>query len=151
MHVFDTTKPPYSKQIERAGVTTKLPIKKSIQGQHGRWTITDANLSPDNERYIATVIFLTRLTGIRLIYSSIVGLSDCQLFLFPTLLLPRPRLHTWLPSRTTRHSRFPSSSVTISHSASVYGVVDFPQMVTKLWLVEVNIFLVSNCEIRFLL
>lgn len=33
------------------GLQTTLRVKKSVQGHPGRWTITDANLSPDNERY----------------------------------------------------------------------------------------------------
>ncbi|KAK2461516.1 hypothetical protein APHAL10511_005979 [Amanita phalloides] len=56
LHVFDTIKPPYSRPVDRAGVNTRMPIKKSIQGHHGRWTITDANLSPDNERLIYSSI-----------------------------------------------------------------------------------------------
>ncbi|KAF8628249.1 hypothetical protein AX15_004024 [Amanita polypyramis BW_CC] len=56
LHIFDTTKPPDLQLTERPGVVTKMPIKKSIQGQHGRWTITDANLSPDNERLIYSSI-----------------------------------------------------------------------------------------------
>jgi WD repeat-containing protein 23 len=32
-------------------LVTRMPIRKFIHGQPGRWTITDANLSPDNERY----------------------------------------------------------------------------------------------------
>lgn len=32
------------------GLITRMPVRKVIQGNPGRWTITDANLSPDNER-----------------------------------------------------------------------------------------------------
>ncbi|KAG6873840.1 hypothetical protein C0995_010452 [Termitomyces sp. Mi166 len=57
LHVFDTTKPPISQNqrgIARLqaypGLRTNMKVRKSIQGVAGRWTITDANLSPDNER-----------------------------------------------------------------------------------------------------
>ncbi|KAG6868495.1 hypothetical protein C0993_002033 [Termitomyces sp. T159_Od127] len=33
------------------GLQTNMKVRKSIQGHPGRWTITDANLSPDNERF----------------------------------------------------------------------------------------------------
>ncbi|KAF9486361.1 WD40 repeat-like protein [Pholiota conissans] len=37
-------------------LTTQMPLRKVIQGYPGRWTITDANLSPDNERLIYSSI-----------------------------------------------------------------------------------------------
>ena len=33
-------------------LTTSMPLRKVIQGHPGTWTITDANLSPDNERSV---------------------------------------------------------------------------------------------------
>lgn len=56
LHIFDTTQPPHSRLMDSSGISTTMPIKKSIQGRHGRWTITDANLSPDNERLIYSSI-----------------------------------------------------------------------------------------------
>ncbi|KAG6830886.1 hypothetical protein H0H92_014037, partial [Tricholoma furcatifolium] len=57
LHVFDTTKPPipYGPRGESSlrgdsSLKTTMMIRKAIQGRHGQWTITDANLSPDNER-----------------------------------------------------------------------------------------------------
>jgi WD repeat-containing protein 23 len=29
-----------------------MKVTRTIQGRAGRWTITDANLSPDNERFV---------------------------------------------------------------------------------------------------
>lgn len=39
----------------RDGLATSLPLRKEIVGQAGNWTITDANLSPDNSRYVAVL------------------------------------------------------------------------------------------------
>ncbi|KAF9055900.1 WD40-repeat-containing domain protein [Panaeolus papilionaceus] len=39
-----------------ASLITRMPVRKVIQGHPGRWTITDANLSPDNERMIYSSI-----------------------------------------------------------------------------------------------
>lgn len=56
---------------------TTLNIIKVIQGVSGGWTITDAHLSPDNERSLSllTVIRNTRL----LIYIQDHLLHDCEL------------------------------------------------------------------------
>lgn len=35
-------------------LSTRMPVRKVIQGHPGRWTVTDANLSPDNERQVHT-------------------------------------------------------------------------------------------------
>ena len=63
LHIYDMTAP-FSKptraqrQTERSprrseyGEPTTLNIIKVIQGVSGGWTITDAHLSPDNERFI---------------------------------------------------------------------------------------------------
>ena len=61
LHIFDMTKPPrpYSSVTGMYGLKTSMPLRKHIQGAHGGWTITDANLSPDNSRYSA-FIFLVR-------------------------------------------------------------------------------------------
>ncbi|PFH52343.1 hypothetical protein AMATHDRAFT_140392 [Amanita thiersii Skay4041] len=58
LHVFDTTSPLDSTLSRRvdAGLNSRMLIRKSVQGRHGRWTITDANLSPDNERMIYSSI-----------------------------------------------------------------------------------------------
>lgn len=32
-----------------------MKVSRTIQGRAGRWTITDANLSPDNERSVHTL------------------------------------------------------------------------------------------------
>lgn len=69
LHIYDTTKPLAShaqynaatrqssyRGAGRDSVQTRMPIKQSIQGQYGNWTITDANLSPDNERMIYSTI-----------------------------------------------------------------------------------------------
>ncbi|KAF9469759.1 WD40-repeat-containing domain protein [Collybia nuda] len=65
LHVFDTTAPPVNHRhgLRRAAVhpsdvnlQTNMKVMKTIQGHPGRWTITDANLSPDNERMIYSSI-----------------------------------------------------------------------------------------------
>ncbi|KAH9486363.1 LEC14B-like protein [Psilocybe cubensis] len=60
LHIFDMRAPPLthstpgpsSRSMSDSGLTTRMPLRKVIQGHPGRWTITDANLSPDNERCI---------------------------------------------------------------------------------------------------
>lgn len=59
LHVFDTTAPP-APNVHRGprranhhpdlSLQTNMKVIKTIQGHPGRWTITDANLSSDNER-----------------------------------------------------------------------------------------------------
>ncbi|KAF4573324.1 hypothetical protein EYR40_003596 [Pleurotus pulmonarius] len=72
LHVFDTTAMPSNVgsrgvPIPSAdpGLQTTLRVKKSVQGHPGRWTITDANLSPDNERLIyasiAPTVYMTNI------------------------------------------------------------------------------------------
>ncbi|KAF5385331.1 hypothetical protein D9615_001190 [Tricholomella constricta] len=61
LHVFDTTAPPTqrrgaSRLHSDPSLQTTMKVRKSIQGNSGRWTITDANLSPDNERMIYSSI-----------------------------------------------------------------------------------------------
>lgn len=64
LHLFDTTQPPLPDRIQSRrgnvgaghqdpylGLETTMTVKKRIQASPGRWTITDANLSPNNERY----------------------------------------------------------------------------------------------------
>lgn len=66
LHIYDTTAPP-QKLGAQTGPThdpylqTTMSVKQRIQGEHGRWTITDANLSPDNDRYAILLLFVTRL------------------------------------------------------------------------------------------
>ena len=57
LHIYDTTAPPapHSRHSYRglpsdSGLKTNMKVMKTIQGHPGRWTITDANLSPDNQR-----------------------------------------------------------------------------------------------------
>lgn len=57
LHVFDMTAPPVPngrhgvhRPPSDASLHTNMKVMKTIQGHPGRWTITDANLSPDNER-----------------------------------------------------------------------------------------------------
>jgi WD repeat-containing protein 23 len=76
LHIFDMTKPPqpfsqvssnpsqrpqgmYSarRSMVRDGLATSLPLRKEIVGQAGNWTITDANLSPDNTRCVFPSFF----------------------------------------------------------------------------------------------
>ncbi|KAF8899131.1 WD40-repeat-containing domain protein [Infundibulicybe gibba] len=64
LHIYDTTAPPAttisngSRGASRreTNLQTKLQVKKTVYGHPGRWTITDANLSPDNERMIYSSI-----------------------------------------------------------------------------------------------
>ncbi|KAF8079014.1 WD40-repeat-containing domain protein [Lyophyllum atratum] len=63
LHVFDTTVPPLphdgrgaARLYSDASLQTNMKVRRSIQGNPGRWTITDANLSPDNERMIYSSI-----------------------------------------------------------------------------------------------
>ncbi|KAL0570845.1 hypothetical protein V5O48_011117 [Marasmius crinis-equi] len=57
LHLFDTTAPPEPLQpspsrrgyLTDASLQTTMKVNRTLQGQHGRWTITDANLSPDNQ------------------------------------------------------------------------------------------------------
>ena len=57
LHIFDMRAPLQENTIDSSRrfltdgeLVTRIPVRKVIQGQPGRWTITDANLSPDNER-----------------------------------------------------------------------------------------------------
>ncbi|EAU92285.2 WD-repeat-containing protein [Coprinopsis cinerea okayama7 len=62
LHIFDMTKPPQKfGHIGSRGNSLKstMPLRKEIRGQEGRWTITDANLSPDNSRIIYSSIHPT--------------------------------------------------------------------------------------------
>ena len=54
LHIFDMRKPPVADRNvpRRDGLLTRLPVRKIVQGHHGNWTITDADLSPNNERYV---------------------------------------------------------------------------------------------------
>lgn len=50
----------FSRRLLNDGdLVTRLPVRKVIQGRPGRWTITDANLSPDNERYLRGISNMT--------------------------------------------------------------------------------------------
>ncbi|KAK1229780.1 hypothetical protein PQX77_001690 [Marasmius sp. AFHP31] len=57
LHIFDTTAQPVPIQptgglrgyYSNTSLQTTMKVNRTIQGQHGRWTITDANLSPDNQ------------------------------------------------------------------------------------------------------
>ncbi|KAH6916627.1 WD-repeat-containing protein [Coprinopsis sp. MPI-PUGE-AT-0042] len=61
LHIFDMTKPtrPFSPVNGMYGLKTTMPLRKHIQGAHGGWTITDANLSPDNSKMIYSSIMST--------------------------------------------------------------------------------------------
>lgn len=57
LHVYDMTAPPmpaptipFRRTFGAADHQTTLKVHKTINGQPGRWTITDSHLSPDNER-----------------------------------------------------------------------------------------------------
>jgi len=53
LHIFDMTVPrvdPSSSPLH-PGLKSSMAVKNVIQGHPGRWTVTDANLSSDNERY----------------------------------------------------------------------------------------------------
>ncbi|KIY50649.1 WD40 repeat-like protein, partial [Fistulina hepatica ATCC 64428] len=64
LHIFDTTSPPVPslhqtrgyRSRDDPGLMTTMNVKNTIQGRPGRWTITDANLSPDNQRMIYSSI-----------------------------------------------------------------------------------------------
>lgn len=63
LHIFDTSAPPQPIMPQRRfynhvddGMRTTMKVSRTIQGRAGRWTITDANLSPDNERMIYSSI-----------------------------------------------------------------------------------------------
>lgn len=56
LHIFDMTaprvdRPQASSSPLYPGLKSSMAVKNVIQGHPGRWTVTDANLSPDNERY----------------------------------------------------------------------------------------------------
>lgn len=56
LHIFDMTAPRVdppqaSSSLLHPGLKSSMAVKNVIQGHPGRWTVTDANLSPDNERY----------------------------------------------------------------------------------------------------
>jgi WD repeat-containing protein 23 len=74
LHVYDMTAPPSHSRIRSnipgssryafqdswdGDMKTTMKISKQIQGVHGRWTITDANLSPDNSKMIYSSITST--------------------------------------------------------------------------------------------
>ncbi|KAF5368500.1 hypothetical protein D9758_002148 [Tetrapyrgos nigripes] len=65
LNLFDTTAPPkfglQSRPHRDYGyeLQTTMKLTRSIQGHHGRWTITDANLSPNNERIVYSSITST--------------------------------------------------------------------------------------------
>ncbi|KDR85616.1 hypothetical protein GALMADRAFT_234583 [Galerina marginata CBS 339.88] len=64
LHIFDMRAPltpeslPGTSRRSRSDTSlmTRMPLRKVVQGHPGRWTITDANLSPDNERMIYSSI-----------------------------------------------------------------------------------------------
>ncbi|KAJ7110375.1 WD40 repeat-like protein [Mycena crocata] len=72
LNVFDTTVParprePGVRQRETVPhLKTNMKVINSIQAHPGRWTITDANLSPDNERLIyssiSSTVYMTSTT-----------------------------------------------------------------------------------------
>ncbi|ESK84092.1 wd repeat protein [Moniliophthora roreri MCA 2997] len=66
LHVYDTLAPPNQMRPGRQALDsvdphlrTTMKVSRRIQGQHGRWTITDANLSPDNQRIVYSSITST--------------------------------------------------------------------------------------------
>ncbi|THV01435.1 WD40 repeat-like protein [Dendrothele bispora CBS 962.96] len=65
LNLFDTTAAPIPhkprKRTNSLGfdLKTTMKLNRSIQGEHGRWTITDANLSPNNERIVYSSITST--------------------------------------------------------------------------------------------
>ncbi|TFK26708.1 WD40 repeat-like protein [Coprinopsis marcescibilis] len=62
LHIFDMTKTLHGfKGTGHRGssLKTSMPLLKEIKGSVGRWTITDANLSPDNSRIIYSSIIST--------------------------------------------------------------------------------------------
>jgi WD repeat-containing protein 23 len=73
LHIFDMRAPlkenivDSSRPFLTAGdLVTRMPLRKVIQGHPGRWTITDANLSPDNQRMIYSsitpIVYITSTT-----------------------------------------------------------------------------------------
>ncbi|KAJ7492078.1 WD40-repeat-containing domain protein [Mycena latifolia] len=72
LNIFDTTVPavPREPGVRRRETTphlkTTMKVMNSIQAHPGRWTISDANLSPDNERMIyssmASTVYMTSTT-----------------------------------------------------------------------------------------
>ncbi|KAK0198745.1 WD40-repeat-containing domain protein [Armillaria mellea] len=57
LYIYDTSSPPFSPADRQAAlsdtsVQTTMNVRRRILGHPGRWTITDANLSPDNQRMI---------------------------------------------------------------------------------------------------
>ncbi|KIK70586.1 hypothetical protein GYMLUDRAFT_32627 [Collybiopsis luxurians FD-317 M1] len=65
LHIFDQNAPPQRLGSSQFGprsdhhLQTTMNVSRRIQGEHGRWTITDANLSPDNDRIIYSSITST--------------------------------------------------------------------------------------------
>ncbi|PBL00697.1 WD40 repeat-like protein [Armillaria gallica] len=57
LYIYDSSSPPFSPEDRQAAlsdtsVQTTMNVRRRILGHPGRWTITDANLSPDNQRMI---------------------------------------------------------------------------------------------------
>ncbi len=54
LYIYDSYKASDQADREEAlhdpHISTTMSVKRRIQGRPGRWTITDANLSPDNQR-----------------------------------------------------------------------------------------------------
>lgn len=140
---------------EDVSLTTRMPLRKVIQGHPGRWTITDANLSPDNERYrhCYTVLFNPDLLTLfpRLIYSSIVSafMSEIMIRCFSFV---RHQQSTWpvpLPMgvrlKFLFHFLIPlvgKHRTSVMAIALASGVADSLLMAMKLSPVEVERFLV---------
>ncbi|KAJ7292730.1 WD40 repeat-like protein [Mycena rebaudengoi] len=65
LNIFDTTVPAVARErgIRQSSsddyLKTNMKVINSIRAQPGRWTVTDANLSPDNERLIYSSITST--------------------------------------------------------------------------------------------
>ena len=57
LHIFDVRKPPLTDHglLRRDGLLTRMPVRKVIQGHQGNWTITDADLSPNNEQCVGNL------------------------------------------------------------------------------------------------
>ena len=56
LHIFDMRKPPVDRRLPRSdGLLTRMPIRKVVQGHPGNWTITDADLSPNNDRHVVNL------------------------------------------------------------------------------------------------
>ncbi|KAJ6601263.1 WD40 repeat-like protein [Mycena vulgaris] len=72
LNIFDTTVPPVPREPgarrrdTAINMRTTMKVMNSIQAHPGRWTISDANLSPDNERMIyssiASTVYMTSTT-----------------------------------------------------------------------------------------